>query len=155
MDTQKVWVDAVRCTGCGVCVPLCPTGAITLAEGKARVDETACTGCGACIEPCPEGAIQPLIQGELVPAPARPAPTPYRPSPLAETAGAAVAVAGVGLLAKAAGALVRVVGRWLVRRSTGTGSLSRQTRESTPGTTARPASGTGGGRRIRRRRRGE
>ena len=63
MDTQKVWVDAVRCTGCGVCVPLCPTGAITLAEGKARVDETACTGCGACVEVCPTGAMH-LVEGK-------------------------------------------------------------------------------------------
>ncbi|RLC93068.1 MAG: hypothetical protein DRI77_12220 [Chloroflexi bacterium] len=155
MDTQKVWVDTARCTGCGMCVPLCPTGAITLVEGKAHVNEEMCTGCGVCIEPCPEGAIQPLVKGELVPAPARPAPTPYHPSPLAETAGAAVAVAGVGLLAKAAGALVRVVGRWLVRGSTKTGSPSRPTRDSTAGTTARPANGTSGGRRVRRRRRGK
>jgi Fe-S-cluster-containing hydrogenase component 2 len=76
---------------------VCPAEAIALADGKARVDEELCTGCGACVNACPEGAIQPVVQGELVPAPvgAR-LPRPYRPSPLAETAGAAVVVTGAG-----------------------------------------------------------
>ncbi|RLC71585.1 MAG: hypothetical protein DRI81_17550, partial [Chloroflexi bacterium] len=99
---QTVWIDTERCTGCGACVEQCPTGAIALVGGKARVDEALCKGCEVCRELCPEDAIQPLAQGELVTAPERPAPTVYQPSPLAETAGAAVVVAGAGLLTKAA-----------------------------------------------------
>jgi Fe-S-cluster-containing hydrogenase component 2 len=147
MDRQTVWVDATRCTGCGACVEACPVGAIALVDGKARVDEELCTGCGACVDACPEGAIQPVIQGELIPAPERPAPTVRRPSPLAETAGAAVVVAGTGLLTRAASALARAVGRWLTRRSA-------VTRPST-GSGTSPAGDRGGaGRQRRYRRRG-
>ncbi|MFQ6100941.1 MAG: indolepyruvate ferredoxin oxidoreductase subunit alpha [Anaerolineae bacterium] len=153
-DKQTIWVDAGRCTGCGACVPVCPTGAIGLVEGKARVDEAACTGCGVCIEQCPEGAIQPAIQGELVPVPERPAPTLYRPSPLVETAGAAVAAAGTGLLMRAAGRLVRAAGRWLMRRLSGGSSPSRMARGSAAETPSPAGEGMGGGRRVRRRGRG-
>jgi len=122
MDTQTMWVDVTRCTGCGACVEVCPVGAISLVDGKARVYVKSCTGCGACADACPEGVIQPVVtvQGELVPAPERPPPTIYRPGPVVETAGAAVVVAGTGLLMKAAGALARAVGRWLMRRSVAT-----------------------------------
>ena len=148
MDGQTVWVDVTRCTGCGACVEVCPVGAIALVDGKARVDEELCTGCGACVDACPEGAIQPVVQGELVPAPvgAR-LPRPYRPSPLAETAGAAVVVAGTGLLMKAADALARAVGRWLTRRSAVT--------RPSAGSGTSPAGDRGGtGRQRRHRRRG-
>ena len=147
MNGQTVWVDVTRCTGCGACVEVCPTGAMALVDGKARVDEELCIGCGACADACPEDAIQPVVQGELVLAPERPAPTVYRPSPLAETAGAAVVVAGTGLLMKTAGALARAVGRWLARRSAVTGPSA--------GNGAPPAGDRGGdGGRRRRRRRG-
>ena len=126
MDKQIVWVDIARCTGCGACVEVCPMGAIALMDGKACIDEEACTGCRACVDACSEGAIQPVIQGELIPAPERLASTVHRPGPLVETAGAAVVAAGAGLLMKAAAASVRAMGRWLVRRPVGTGSLLRQ-----------------------------
>jgi Fe-S-cluster-containing hydrogenase component 2 len=149
MERQAVWVDVSHCTGCGACVEVCPVGAIALADGKAHVDERLCTGCEACAGACPEGAIQPVVQGELVPAPARPLPTVYQSSPLAETAGAAVVATGVGLLAKAAGALARAVGRWLTQPSTRTRS---------PAASGSPATARGGsagrGRQARRRRRG-
>ena len=150
MDGQTMWVDIARCTGCGACVEVCPVEAIALVDGKARVDEDACTGCGACVDACPERAIHPVItvQGELVPAPERPAPAVYRPSPLVETAGAAVVVAGTGLLTKAAGALARAVGRWLMRRSAATGPPAEDG--------ASPAGDRGGvGDRRRHRRRGQ
>ena len=149
MNTRTMWVDVTRCTGCGACVQVCPVGAIALMDGKAHIDEELCTGCGACVSACPEDAIQPIIHGELIPAPARPVPTAYRPGPLAETAGAAVVATGVGLLAKAAGALARAVGRWLTR-------LFTETRPSAAnGVSAAEGRGsTGRGRRARHRRRG-
>lgn len=43
-----------RCTGCGVCVELCPHGAIdVLNDGEITYDPAACDHCRACIAPCP------------------------------------------------------------------------------------------------------
>jgi electron transfer flavoprotein alpha subunit len=44
------------CTGCGVCVSICPFGAIEIHDGKAVITE-ACRVCGQCVEACPEEAI--------------------------------------------------------------------------------------------------
>jgi len=50
-----------RCTGCGRCLPVCPTGAITLSgDGKRAVtDRDKCRGCLACAAVCPQRAIRP------------------------------------------------------------------------------------------------
>jgi Fe-S-cluster-containing hydrogenase component 2 len=150
MKRQTVWVDAARCTGCGACVDVCPVGAIALVGGKACVDEEACIGCEACVVTCPEGAIQPVVQGELVPVPERPAPVIRQPSPPAETAGAVVVATSVGLLAQAGRALVWAVERWLARPPAEAGS---------PAVGASPTAESGGaagrGRRARHRRRGQ
>lgn len=45
------------CTGCGICVPHCPFGAIKIVEKKAQMSE-ACTLCGACVKACPFEAIK-------------------------------------------------------------------------------------------------
>nr|WP_048060534.1 CoB--CoM heterodisulfide reductase iron-sulfur subunit A family protein [Methanothermus fervidus] len=45
------------CGGCGVCVELCPFGAIELKEGKAHVTVALCKGCGTCAAACPSGAM--------------------------------------------------------------------------------------------------
>ncbi len=49
------------CSGCGVCEPLCPYGAVEIREknGKpfARILEALCKGCGACGAACPTKAI--------------------------------------------------------------------------------------------------
>jgi len=45
------------CTGCGICVPHCPFGAIRIVEKRAQINE-ACTFCGACVKSCPFGAIE-------------------------------------------------------------------------------------------------
>jgi len=51
-------VASERCTGCGRCVEVCPTGAITLgADGKAHVRAAVCRGCGLCVEECPQQAL--------------------------------------------------------------------------------------------------
>lgn len=50
-------VDGDRCSGCCLCVSICPYGAIELVNGKAEVNEVACEGCGACVSACPSGAI--------------------------------------------------------------------------------------------------
>ena len=46
-----------QCTGCSLCVQVCPVGAIRLDDSGAVVDAQACTGCGACVAACPNQAI--------------------------------------------------------------------------------------------------
>jgi ferredoxin len=53
---QMAMVDRRKCTLCGVCADVCPTGAITLDDAVA-VDLRKCTGCGVCVEHCPQQAI--------------------------------------------------------------------------------------------------
>jgi ferredoxin len=51
-------IDENKCTGCGLCVPNCPEGALQIIDGKARlISDLFCDGLGACIGECPEGAI--------------------------------------------------------------------------------------------------
>jgi heterodisulfide reductase subunit A len=51
-------VDEEICTGCGICVEVCPYEARTLNEKTkiAQVNEALCMGCGACISACPSNA---------------------------------------------------------------------------------------------------
>jgi len=41
------------CFHCGACVPQCPTGALTLKEGRVCYDYRKCVMCDACIAVCP------------------------------------------------------------------------------------------------------
>jgi len=52
------YVDSDKCTGCGVCVSLCPQGAISLQDGVAVIDQVLCRKCGDCVEVCPDNAIR-------------------------------------------------------------------------------------------------
>ena len=51
-------VDLATCDACGLCLPLCPPGAIALRRDGLRIDDDACTGCRKCIAPCPVGALR-------------------------------------------------------------------------------------------------
>jgi heterodisulfide reductase subunit A2 len=52
-------VDAERCSGCEICLDLCPYHALELdKETKLmKVVEALCQGCGACVAGCPSGAL--------------------------------------------------------------------------------------------------
>jgi len=56
-DNQKAVVDSNICTGCGICVDVCPTQAIELIDGIAKVNPEKCTGDKLCVEACPVQAI--------------------------------------------------------------------------------------------------
>lgn len=65
IEPIKAVINADVCSGCGICEPTCPYGAIEMqtetVEGKemrkAAVIEAVCLGCGSCVAACPSGAI--------------------------------------------------------------------------------------------------
>jgi Na+-translocating ferredoxin:NAD+ oxidoreductase subunit B len=61
-------VDAQLCDSCGLCLPLCPPGAIGMRREGLFIDDSICTGCRKCVDPCPVGALSMIL----------------RPTPLAE-----------------------------------------------------------------------
>ena len=57
MESYDTKVDPAACIGCKICIPLCPTDALTM-EGEVAVRTGDCTlGCGHCAASCPEDAI--------------------------------------------------------------------------------------------------
>ena len=58
MKREIITIDESKCTGCGLCIPNCPEGAIQVIDSKARlVSDLFCDGLGACVGHCPEDAI--------------------------------------------------------------------------------------------------
>ncbi|MFH1090049.1 MAG: 4Fe-4S binding protein, partial [Pseudomonadota bacterium] len=52
-------INQFRCTGCNLCVTVCPYQALTLDKnGLAAVNEALCKGCGTCVSSCRSGAPQ-------------------------------------------------------------------------------------------------
>jgi heterodisulfide reductase subunit A len=55
-------IDMDKCSGCGICEPLCPYQAISMiasdaSHPRARIEMTQCKGCGVCTTACPSSAI--------------------------------------------------------------------------------------------------
>jgi Pyruvate/2-oxoacid:ferredoxin oxidoreductase delta subunit len=68
MAVRKIiQIDEELCTGCGICIPNCPEGALQIIDDKARlVSDMFCDGLGACLGECPEDAIT-IIEREAEP----------------------------------------------------------------------------------------
>jgi Ni,Fe-hydrogenase III small subunit/formate hydrogenlyase subunit 6/NADH:ubiquinone oxidoreductase subunit I len=67
-------IDPARCRDAGVCVEVCPTGAIEMADGgpstagaasAPSIDAGKCVFCAACVLACPNGAISMSTRIEL------------------------------------------------------------------------------------------
>ena len=58
--SQDVVRNESRCTHCGACITLCPTGAFSLEQGTRKVifDHTKCVVCELCIKACPPRAME-------------------------------------------------------------------------------------------------
>jgi nitroreductase/NAD-dependent dihydropyrimidine dehydrogenase PreA subunit len=50
-------IDENLCTGCGLCVQICPSKTLSMLDGKAAVTGQASLNCGHCMAICPVGAI--------------------------------------------------------------------------------------------------
>jgi NAD-dependent dihydropyrimidine dehydrogenase PreA subunit len=51
-------LDPEKCSGCAMCLEVCPHGVFAIEAHKAAVvDRDACMECGACQQNCPAGAI--------------------------------------------------------------------------------------------------
>ena len=57
---DKVSWDELRCTQCGACTAVCPSGALSVQrpEMTIRFDGTKCVVCHMCIEACPVDAVK-------------------------------------------------------------------------------------------------
>ncbi len=53
---MAVKIDEDACTGCGICVDVCPVDALELND-VVVVDEGDCIECGACVPECPVDAL--------------------------------------------------------------------------------------------------
>ncbi|MFP3974680.1 MAG: NIL domain-containing protein [Chloroflexota bacterium] len=58
--SQDVVRNEERCTHCGACVALCPTGALSVESGTMRInfDNDKCVACGICVPACPARAME-------------------------------------------------------------------------------------------------
>jgi NAD-dependent dihydropyrimidine dehydrogenase PreA subunit len=57
-DVVTLELNEAVCTGCGMCLQVCPHRVFALEDRKARlVDRDACMECGACQRNCPTEAL--------------------------------------------------------------------------------------------------
>ena len=58
--SQDVVRDEARCTHCGACITVCPTGVFSLEPKTRRVlfDHNKCVVCGLCVKACPPRAMR-------------------------------------------------------------------------------------------------
>ena len=51
-----VKIDSDKCVGCGGCIDLCPSIAISMIDDLVTIDDQLCTECGICVKVCPMNA---------------------------------------------------------------------------------------------------
>jgi len=58
--SQDVVRNEKKCTDCGVCVPMCPTGALVVEPLKRKVHfyDNKCIACELCVKVCPVRAME-------------------------------------------------------------------------------------------------
>ncbi|MFH1413253.1 MAG: CoB--CoM heterodisulfide reductase iron-sulfur subunit A family protein [Candidatus Omnitrophota bacterium] len=60
LEPMVAVIDEDLCSGCKICIGLCPYKAITFdeKEKQAKVNDVLCRGCGVCVAACPSSAIK-------------------------------------------------------------------------------------------------
>ncbi|HOT74267.1 MAG TPA: mercury methylation ferredoxin HgcB [Candidatus Wallbacteria bacterium] len=57
-NVSTVKLDSNKCTGCGICIEVCPHSVFSTNEKKAKIeDRDSCMECGACAKNCPAAAV--------------------------------------------------------------------------------------------------
>jgi ferredoxin len=58
--SQDIIRDDERCTHCGACITICPTGALYMDKKSMKVifDDTKCIACELCVKGCPPRAMK-------------------------------------------------------------------------------------------------
>jgi uncharacterized protein len=56
--TVAPFVEERKCIGCEACAEVCPAGAVSFHDGKAKIDAGRCIGCASCIAACGSGAVE-------------------------------------------------------------------------------------------------
>lgn len=56
-EKTAIIIDQEKCTGCGLCIPVCPSHILSLKDDKARTLAERCMECGHCAAICPTQAI--------------------------------------------------------------------------------------------------
>ena len=51
-----VWLEKETCIGCQACVAFCPIGAMR--KSRVRIEPFKCISCGSCVRACPENALE-------------------------------------------------------------------------------------------------
>jgi NAD-dependent dihydropyrimidine dehydrogenase PreA subunit len=165
-------IDRTLCTGCGTCLDVCPTGAISLDNDDtlATIDTELCYECLACLDICPNDAIRlsespdlvpamprEIVEGEVVEEEMMPVlvtgglVATRQPGPLVALAGTALSFIGSWLVPRAADALIDAVDRRLAGRGSSVSSTT-SLRSRPQASMQRRGSGRGGQYRQRRRR---
>ncbi len=55
--TFRPFINPLKCKACGICMKICPVGAISLVRGKFVIDKKICILCLCCQEVCPHASI--------------------------------------------------------------------------------------------------
>ena len=58
--SQDIIRNEIKCTDCGVCVPICPTNALVIDSLTRKVNfyDTKCIACELCVKACPTRAME-------------------------------------------------------------------------------------------------
>ncbi len=70
-ERLKVIINNSKCSGCGICIDVCPRGCFELNKERGIVnikEQEKCIQCGACIIQCPQDALSfKRLNGEIIP----------------------------------------------------------------------------------------
>jgi len=53
LNLNMITIDPEKCTGCGGCIDLCPSIAISMIQDVVTIDQEICTECKICVKVCP------------------------------------------------------------------------------------------------------